>query len=340
MFFKKKNPMASFVKKIIYYGTTTIILSFLAYMVFPPPNYWGNQDYTSKIEKFRLGKYNTAFIGSSRMLTGFSPFLFDSLMNTNTTEHTKSFNLATPGSWASETNYLFEQFLGDTVSSQVKFVFVEFQNVMAIRPDRLNDPKSRYYQNYNNLQFITAYSFEEALKDYTKIPKSLYVASSHYLAAIQNYLNIGRFNTNSSGLDLLAHQNTDQRGFLSLSKSWGNRSSITRQQMESYISNINLHYKSDNSNPNTVFLSKCLSLINKSKKRGIKVIYVLPPVKITTEMISVFNALPEMNKVSICDPNEYPEIYKLDHWADQTHLKLSGAQILTKSLVDKTMPLK
>src|SRR5688572_18980355 len=117
--------MKRFLAQLCYFLIGFVAISILLRTILPKKKYWGNEEYESKIEIFRKNKYNTVFFGSSRILTGIDPANIDSLFGESF--HTsKSYNLATTGTWSNETFYLYEQFLTDpSLTASVDHVFME-----------------------------------------------------------------------------------------------------------------------------------------------------------------------------------------------------------------------
>jgi hypothetical protein len=322
--------MKAFIKKIFLFIGLFALIGVVIGLIFPAKKYWGNKEYLQKLALYKNDHYNTVFFGSSRILTGINPVTFDSLANTGNTLPKKSFNFATTGTWANETFYLYEEFLRDTsLSKNVEVVFMEFQNIMAIKPEKLFSRKAIYYQSASNLKFVADYCLSEMKSGIQKIPTAAYMASSHTLAYIQNTLNFNRLN-NQTGLDSLAYKGIDSRGFLALSMNNEKRKSISVQQLADYKRSVNKHMNKPMEGCNIAFFDKCMAMIKESKKKGIHIIFLLPPVTLTKRMADVFNSLPRENRIEMCDPDRFPELYFEENWKDETHLNRMGSAYLSK----------
>jgi hypothetical protein len=323
--------MKSFLGRFIYFVCLLIAANLVIRTIIPSKKYWGNEEYNSKLSEYKKDTYNVVHFGSSRILTGIDPFLFDSLLNKKTTLKVKSFNMATPGTWANETFYLYEDFLNNSsLSSNVKIVFMEFQNVMAIRTDKLSTNKVIYYQNPDNLLFVVRYAIDDIRLGIKNIPSSLYTASVYSIATIENLLNLGRFNNNETAFDSLAYFGTNERGYLGLDKIRASRKAITSDNLIRYTQNISTHLHKIGSSYNRSYHNKMMTLIQQSEEKGIQLIFVLPPVKLTSNMMALFNKIPLSNKVEVCDPEKFPELYQLNNWIDESHLSKNGSAYLTK----------
>jgi hypothetical protein len=326
--------MKSFLIKVFYFSTTLLAICSSVTIFLPKELYWGNKEYSQKLNLYRKGTYNSAFFGSSRILTGIDPYLFDSLMNQRYNNSIQSFNLATPGTWANETFYLYQHFLEDpTLSNNINIVFMEFQNIMAIRPDKLTTNKAIYYQSLLNTLFTYNYSLHEIGLSFKNLPSSLYIAGSYSLASIQKLLNFNRLNVNETQVDSLAYYGINSRGYLGLHERKVTRKEISTKELEVYKQSIQTHLTKSQKSYNEIFYKKYMETIRQSKNKGIRVIFVLPPVKLTAGMAAVYNALPQENKIDVCDPIKFPELYKEENWIDDTHLSVGGGVHLVKNIV-------
>ena len=107
---------------------------------------------------------------------------------------------------------------------------------------------------------------------------------------------------------------------------------ISTDGIKNFTENIHLYLHQKESKFNPVYYDKMMELIDKSNQKGIKLIFVLPAVRLTNGMMAVFNALPAENKIEICDPIKYPELYERENWIDPVHLNKIGSEFLTKYL--------
>jgi hypothetical protein len=56
-------------------------------------------------------------------------------------------------------------------------------------------------------------------------------------------------------------------------------------------------------------------------------------------MAAVYNALPMENKIQVCDPIKFSELYKEDNWIDETHLSKQGSSFLNQYLAHEFFTL-
>jgi len=332
--------MKKLLKKSFAFILLILLLGTFLNFFLPKNTYWGNREYAWKLKQYKKDKYNAVMFGTSRIYRGVNPLTLDSLMNQNsTTQPIKSFNLATHASWLNETLYLYDQFLNDsTLYSGIETVYMEFQNVMSINPKKLMDEKIIYYQNLNHYQFISKYSFYEVLRDPKKIITSTYSLGVFSFVSFVNLTNMKRISIKLNTKDLPEQENINERGYLSYADQVGE--GTTEQGIRSFTDNIKLYLHQEEMNYNPIYYEKMMQLIEKSQGKGIKLVFILPPVRLTKGMMAVFNALPDEHKVEVCDPARFPELYNKQHWIDPVHLNKRGSDFLTAYLFQELKKLK
>jgi len=105
---------------------------------------------------------------------------------------------------------------------------------------------------------------------------------------------------------------------------------VTNDNIKSFTDNIQQYIHQNNTDYNPAYYEKIMGLIDKSKLQGITLVFILPPVRLTEGMMAVFNAIPDENKIEVCDPEKYPELYNSDNWIDPIHLNTIGSTYLTQ----------
>lgn len=330
--------MKNFLVKGLLFLILFAILSVFIGNLLPRRTYWGNDEYNSKIEvykQYHRNSLNTVFFGSSRILTGVIPSLFDSVVNNTLQKRAVSFNLASAGTWFSETCFLYDEFLKDPqLYSNVDLVLLEFQNVMSIRWDRISTDKVIYYQNANNLKFIADYITHEDDPIAKKSIKTTHYLGSYGFAYLENLLHVGKS-------DLLFSSNREKpqienRGYKKLEF---NPNLVSEAEIKSYSENSQKYLGVNSETFNQSFNQRLIKMIHDSKEKGIKLIFILPPVKLTQGMIAVFNSIPEGNKIEVCDSRKYPQLYLKENWSDETHFNYKGARTFTGYVAEKILPL-
>jgi hypothetical protein len=326
--------MKHFVRKMVLFliliGSVGAGLTF----ILPEEKYWGNPEYEYKLRLYKKDNYNTVFFGTSRIYRGINPLVVDSIMNLNGSEM-KSFNMATHASWANETLYLYDQFLDDPkLSAGVTTVFMEFQNIMAVRPTRLLSEKAIYYQNVDHYWFILRYAADEVMVNPERLAGVLYTTSVYTLGTAINLSNIKRISTKRTVYTPEIGNEVNSRGYLTIDELSGEFEKPTEEGISTYTNNIRPFLKMDDAAFNSTFFHKLSDLIVRSNRQGIKLIFVLPPVRLTEGMIGVFNAIPASHKIEVADPDKYHELYGVENWLDRVHLNARGSKHLTDYFIN------
>ena len=313
--------MKKFIFQFLGFFLIFSILSFVTgKFLLPQKIYWGNQMYQCKVNDVTAdtSKYDIAFFGSSRIATGIRPALFDSIINSSYPSKIKSYNFATFGTWFSENDYLFNHFIHDSLlHKKIKYVVMEFQNVMSIKWDKISTNKVTYYQNTDNLSFIYKYSKE---KGSTSIFKYM---PFYLIAYYENLLNLGK--SEVLFYDTTYKKEYGEQGFAKVKEN----PEKLKVDIDNMYKSIKTYQNTDSSYAGKLLLQKAKNLILELKNENIKLIWILPPVKVTKEFMAAFQAIPEENKINLINTDYYPFFYDKELWNDNIHFNLKGADLLT-----------
>ena len=304
-----------------------LLFSFISiggkYLFFPDAPYWGNSMYRSKIIHFRedQGNYQVAIFGSSRLAVGLEPTIFDDYLQKRKNIRLHTFNFSSFGTWNQENYYLFKKFLQDPLlHKNIHYVLMEFQNVMSIGWDRLSTDKVVYYQNYENLKFAWNYflSSQNKLKSAAYLPPVL-------LAYLENRLNLGSSDIFFPG-KTSNHLYNDE-GYTDISKE-----EARSEEMNPHIfsQSMNNCKQIDSGMFNSIFFERMMELDHLAAEKGICLIWILPPVTATKEMMAVFNALPVQKKINLNEEEKYPVLFDKKKWYDKTHFNPQGAVVFSQ----------
>jgi len=297
----------------------------------PVDPYWGNNEYDWKLRRYKEDHYNTVLFGSSRIYRGFDPMVFDSAVNRAATFSRKTFNLASHGTWATETFYLYDAFLLDTtLSSGVNLALVEFQNIMSIQPRKLTSEKTVYYQDLDHYLFMCRFSYYEMLRDPKRIPSSIYSIGAFSLTTFLNLTNLKQISTKKDTSPPMRMANTTDRGYLGFKEL--NEVEVTDKHIRSLTDNIRQYKDTGTDRYNPVFYDRVMGLIERSNQRGIRLVFLLPPVRLTEGMMAVYNAIPDENRIAVVDPDEHDLLYNTENWIDPIHFNKLGTQYFTLSV--------
>jgi hypothetical protein len=72
-----------------------------------------------------------------------------------------------------------------------------------------------------------------------------------------------------------------------------------------------------------------------ASKKGIELIWILPPVAVTEEMMAVFNSIPDTRKMNFNDVDRYPLLFQKKYWYDKTHFNEKGARLFSAIVAEE-----
>lgn len=81
---------------------------------------------------------------------------------------------------------------------------------------------------------------------------------------------------------------------------------------------------------NTEHLKMLLKLIDRSNRKGVHLIFLMPPrLQRYEELLALKEELPSENVVEVANPNKYPMLYQVKYSFDVGHLNTKGAQFFS-----------
>ncbi|MCP3933258.1 MAG: hypothetical protein GY705_29660 [Bacteroidetes bacterium] len=346
--------MKNFLKNILLFFLIYLGLSFIISICVP--YHWGNPWYSVKIsylEKENDRPFNAYFFGSSKVYRQFDPTLFDSLAHAFTNEEIRSFNMGAPGTFVPQTYYLYERFLNSELSNGVKYCFLELKDVFPIRKRLMHREKTNYWLGMSDLGFATKSIFADKTK--SKINKATH--STRYLTTyIENALHIGHF---GGLLTTPKYYEEDflgpfHNGYLPLEYEYKTTKNPTvreklmmwqnafEKEPERIDARKTMTVKAYNDSFHTFYdrvnQKRILELIDKKKKKGIELIFVLiaPEVeRCRNSMINLSHNIPEPNLIDLANPTKYPDLYTVENNFDFSHLNTKGAGIFTSCFAEE-----
>lgn len=339
--------MKLFIKKIFIFFVFLIFLLSIK-KIFLPYN-WGNFDFNTKLDYYIENKesqgFNTIFWGSSRIYRHVNCLYFDSLLSHS---DIKSFNISTPATFNPETFFLYENFIEKPYSKDLNYAFIEIQDLKYLDIVNLKTTKATYWNNFYFLNYSINYSLNSGngLKY-----KSITIAS--YLISFFNGLfdfevfrkpsdldkEMSKIRIGINGfypLDEEIRDGSTQNGFY---KRWFEFNSDTTE-LTTRIEGVNsaTQVASTNAFVNQYYLNYLNKLIKKSKKKGINLVFILPPRLKDIEylaLIPIANSLPPNNIIKLHDPDKFKDLYLAKNSFDIGHLNAQGANIFTYHLAEE-----
>ncbi len=304
------------------------------------PHYWGNIHLNTKIEylKEKNIQPNTYFIGSSITFRQVMPLLFDSIAQVKT----QSFNLGADGAFPPQTYLLLDHLMEENDS--IKYLFVELSGYDYFAQN-FRTTRSKYYLTLPHLSSFYQYIFASSVPLGTKIG----ISGMYLYSYIEKLLGLGmrkeyvkeitEKNTNIA-LGVVGRNNT---GFYPLGEKTSNIHEKNRlpdflKILEKDFSKAYESTKIGKPYYNKVFKKQLDHYIALAKTKDIQLIYILNPVKgvfdSPSDIVALFQELPEINKIDLADPSKHPELYLLKYRWDKEHLNTAGSVIYSKKLAE------
>ncbi len=263
-------------------------------------------------------KYNAIILGSSRMYRHLDPAILDSV----THHQIKAYNMATGGSFFTESSYIFHQLKLD---KNVKYLFFELQGLLPLESNVLST-KALYYHDLRTSIFESNYYWES--KDWDGI----YTAFEHYFI---NVFYLKKLDQTNYFIDQGSADYRD--GYYPLEKEY-NRSTSVKTQRDYYVKDTMQLFLKRNEplkmiKMNTSWENEIISLNNECDKRGIKLVLVSP---IFTEPYDL-SFLKEVSNTKILDftsRKKFKDFYSSKNAQDNGHLNQRGAKKFSKIFAD------
>jgi hypothetical protein len=316
----------TFLKKFASFVVVLVLSTFVMSMLPHRNPLYGNSDFQIKLDSIekKANNYNFYFFGSSRIATGLNPAVFDSAMSTRHV-NSHSFNMATYGTWFSESEYLINAFT-NKITGNGSVLFIEFDNVMSIDWDKIDTDKNLYYQNAANYRFIAEYARENATRSAKDFLVSMHFLTTHGLTAILNLLNLGK----SEDICDYGIRKIDfgQGGFKAL-----HRTDTSRlPDISRFARNADKSFQS-NAKGNAAFMHQISRIIQTATEHGFKVYFILTPKKYTGEMAAIFKSIPPKNCMNYATFLLQQTLYDKSLWSDNLHFNIEGAKRYTEFVV-------
>jgi len=340
--------MKKFFLKIILFCTiilaASIILSSFIYPKLKLTDYsWGSENLEAK-RKYLLqnpNKYNTLFIGSSRVWKQIDPALFDTLVHSK--EATCSFNLGENWMGAPEIYYVLENLINEDKIIP-KYIFIELSKIKSINYSNIHTNRTHYWCNKKDYLF----AIQTTLSSNFSQAEKMYNLCTYSIAYLDNILNLGYVT------EALAIKNKNEQlignGFdctsirtkrdSALAKPFLADTSVVQKLAENCAAQFSKFEKDPTllQKYNKVYMNRISSLVEECKTKGIQLIFCMPPRLDNNqynELIPLYNQIFENNRIELSDSRKYPQLYIAKNSYNETHLNCTGAEDYTKLLAEK-----
>lgn len=312
---------------------------------------WGNKDFDFNWNylKKHPKKFNTLFIGSSRIGRHIDAALFDDALND--TLDIRSFVLSSGSLFGPELYYLFRNILESNIL-QLRFIFIEISDISYGYHNLLHTLRGKYWYNLKDYIF--------AIKVIINSDKSFKRKSEalkyHTICYLEKLFNIGiieelikfRQNHNQFPSELeetrkLGHK---KNGTLLIPDEFEAKTlNIARDKFLSDTSdlilireaNYDLSAKQNCFDYDVVHLNYINKLIDLSNKQNVHLIFLLPPrqgKKALKTSLNIYKQIFDDHKIEVADSKKYPELYLVETSYDNSHLLAPSAKIMTQKVAE------
>lgn len=335
--------MRLFLSRIVAFISILLVLQVLITLLLP--YYYGNRRFAEKLDYFEENsdKYNVLVFGSSRMYNHLIPSLFDSLL---VNENVKTFNFASPGSFNPESYFLYEEFIDRNKDNKIKLVLMELQTLHHIDEGNMKT----YQGNYWNSLKVLNYSLNYISNSNYTIDKKSSLRKEYISDLLYKYLSFDKLRYWKNRLLNRPKLTYEFEGYQALDKHMienNQKVELMKRYDAFHLDTISLAANINEAKEisflkdsilylNEYYLERLNYLIDKSRDKGIHLIYIIPPrMSSYTELISLYQSLPSENIIEIANYANYPELYLSENSFDIGHLNYSGACIFTEATAKK-----
>ena len=314
---------------------------FTRVVVINPPPGWGEPRTALKWEQLLDLKPNLVFIGSSRVNNHFDPESIDPLLES---EEIRSYNLGLPASGLSWSSYQVQELLSRNDEIGIHFILVEIAPFDTVAQNRMNNPGSRYWMSLWDVRdaVVSNYHTQGIKSSAATLGRN----GSAYLRKVYNVeLLSSQFHRKyktPTFLSQLRDWDPNGRGFFSpeplqdgkLIKSY----EALRDDpslLDEVVSAAQASSEQDGELAYPAVLDRCINLIHQAESANIRLIWMLPPrSKVNTGIYSVYNRLPEENRIDLDRADLHPELYTLRYSFDVGHMNREGVKLFSRFFAD------
>jgi hypothetical protein len=304
------------------------------------PFHVGNLLFKTKYEDYikRNEKFNAVIFGSSYVYRQVNTPLFDSLLNKY---ELSTYNFGTGALYNPESYFLYENFLQNIDSGEVKIAFLELQTLRHFLPENQRTTRASYWNNERFLTYAINYIQDSDYPDEKKYAMyKLFIDSYLYsfidLSIIENQFRRGNLRElGVNGFYHLEKAMLESRGNPAFENRWNDfqfgdgKSKLAER--------VNAAQKVTEFTPQEAINKTHLELINHfieaSYNKGIHLVIFLPSRLAESqydELVGISNSLPLKNSIQLYQYPKFRELYEVDNSFDYGHLNRKGADIFTK----------
>ena len=295
----------------------------------------GNRGFHLKKENMmaNIEAYNTAFIGSSRILRQVDPQVIDKQV-----PDMRSYNLGVEGTFYPEGWYLAWHLVNELDSGDLEYLVVELAPINYTIEKNLHTVRGTYFLDDPTMQLVSDF-LDDSQEDAQAIAEArdLYsiAAWDQRLAngvLFYKYLPLDGDGTYGLGADRAGFAPfLKPPGYLRDSSSQSDFKQRFNRQMNLYMGQLQQAMEAGNA-PNASFLQNLQNLVEQAAAKGITIYWLVPPMNYSAEVYPLFDPLGQDQVISFLSRLDYPRLYKVKFWQDRLHYTSEGAKLFSKQL--------
>lgn len=329
--------------KILIIGTLTIGCNLVLNKLFYNghlPAWRGDKQMLGKYNTLmqNKGNYNTLFIGSSKTHYHVAPQIFDSVLNARTGAHIKSYNFGIDGMMPPETFFACRQLL-QSDKLQVKNIIFELTFLKTSDTKNIFTWRGYYWADSSSYHFFTS-AMQASISSRNSRLWNLALIN---FSRAENRLNLSKFNEYLDYAEDPSYIDPDQNhaGFepLEARPITGHDYDLVQSAKTASLEAFQHFDDWSAQAPNQAYLGQVKELNALAKKRGIRIIYVMPLLWGYTwqyqELFPVYHALPPQDQVMMADGSRNSYMFNLKQLFDGNHMSGEGAYIYSADMAEE-----
>ena len=301
------------------------------------PYCYGNEFFEEKEKVFSELKeeINLVVFGSSSIHHQFYPMVFDTCLKGL---NIQSFNLGVEATMNPESYFLYENFIESVDSGTLKYSILEITPLSSVSNRNLFKERTGYWKTPSQISYIFNYIKQRDLLLSGKVS----FFGKHLISYVYACLDIGKFRH-------LSIQNESKivielNGF---DPYLGNKEMNNEIRLKNSKRKKASELMSSQSFEGTVFnsehLSRLIQLKEKSRQKGIQLIFLINPRLNDYSLIHGALAEKELGPIiNLASYQDFPEFYEVENLYDRGHLNYKGSiiysQLFAKKFRDLILP--
>jgi hypothetical protein len=302
------------------------------------PYYWGNINTLNKRNFIvqNKAKFNTLFIGSSKLHYQLNPLVFDSIVNSVDTGKYKihSYNFGIDAMLPPESIYIYKSLL-ERDSLSFKTAIIELNFLPNIETTNMFTWRRYYWLNNDTYHDYTS----SLLASKFSLPLKAWDLSLLNVLAVQKLYNIGKFNEYVEFKKDEFLPDTAREVGLSGFRPLHHPKSFSPQELQRILDVKTASITADENyskwsaeKENKTYAAYLQQVVDLSHKKGIRLIFLFPTqwnVKQYRELFPILDKMPEKDKIVVFNFKDHQPLFDPQNLFDNSHVDSVGARIYT-----------